>query len=256
MTLPDGGTKPDKAGPFTTYFRWRPQRTFFAHLFKAVVKQHHREDLPVLRGLIPRDGIVLDVGAHAGQFTKLFSRLADRGFVLAVEPGSYARVILRLAVLLNRRRNVAILPFALGASAGLTVLRLPVKRSGSFGFGLSHLGTTGAAESVVTEVVAVATIDALVESLGITRLDFIKADIEGWERQMIAGAARTLAALKPSLLLELHEGQLARAGNSLTETWAALEALGYRPFIAERDQLTPLAAPRQGDVFWRPGGDT
>ena len=31
----------------------------------------------------------IDVGAHAGQFTKLFARLAAGGRVYAIEPGSY-----------------------------------------------------------------------------------------------------------------------------------------------------------------------
>ena len=81
---------------------------FLAHSFKAAFKQHHKEDLPVLRRVIPRDGVVLDVGAHAGQYTKLFAGIASDGFVLAVEPGSYARTILRVALTFNRLRNVAV----------------------------------------------------------------------------------------------------------------------------------------------------
>jgi hypothetical protein len=54
-------------GPAASPYRGRITAGFFAHLFKAVCKQHHRELLPLLRPLIPADAVVLDVGAHAGQ---------------------------------------------------------------------------------------------------------------------------------------------------------------------------------------------
>jgi FkbM family methyltransferase len=231
------------------YYRGRVNPGAFAHLFKAVAKQHHRELLPLLRPLIPEDAIVFDVGAHAGQFAKLFARLAPRGFVYAFEPGSYARAILRTAIRFNRITNVAILPMALGERCSVARLTLPVKRSGSYGFGLAHLGTgTDAAE---IEAVAVATLDAVVDALQLSRLDFIKADIEGHELRMIEGARATLARLKPALFIEMNEAHLARAGDSLAAAWRTLGDLGYRPFEFTQERK-PAAAPREGDILWLP----
>src|SRR5579871_800768 len=150
------------------YFRWRVSPTYLAHLFKAVFKQHHKPIIPLFRRLIPEDGVVLDVGAHAGQYAKIFSRLACRGQVLAFEPGSYARSILRVALWLNRRHNVAVLPIGLGAREGTEILTLPVKRPGSYGFGLAHFGAETRFQTVEREVVAVTTIDRVVEVLGLT----------------------------------------------------------------------------------------
>lgn len=225
--------------------------TFFAHLFKAVFKQHHRVLLPLLRPLIPRDAIVLDVGAHAGQFAKLFARLAPEGFVIAVEPGSYARLILRAALLFNRIRNVAVLPMALGERAGVATLTMPVKRAGSFGFGLSHLGPSDRAGAVRAEVVAVATLDEIAASLGLKRLDFIKADVEGWELQLLRGGRNTLARFKPTLLLEMNAAQLARAGDTIAEAWRFLGELGYVPHRAtENGGLARVTEQRGGDIWW------
>ena len=115
----------------TAYYRWRPGLTWLAHLFKAIAKQHHRAMLPVLRRLIPTDGVVLDVGAHAGQFTKLFAGIARDGPVIAVEPGAYARSILRPALALNRVRNVVTVPVGLSDRSGVSILSVPIKRRGS-----------------------------------------------------------------------------------------------------------------------------
>jgi FkbM family methyltransferase len=234
------------------YYRFRLNPGFLAHLFKAVFKQHHRALVPMLRQVIPDDAVVIDVGAHAGQFTKLFARLAPKGFVYAFEPGSYARAILRTAVRLNRLRNVAILPLALGERSGVAILTVPVKRSGSYGFGLAHLagGNETAAE---IEAVGVATLDDAVMALGIGRLAFIKADIEGYELRLVRGARDTLRRFKPALLLEVDEPRLVRAGDRMEELWSELEALGYHAYEASVER-TRLLAPRGGDVLWLADG--
>lgn len=233
------------------YYRGRVTAGYFAHLFKAVCKQHHRELLPLLRPIIPADAIVFDVGAHAGQFTKLFATLTPRGFVFAFEPGSYARGILRIAVRLNRLDNVVILPLGLGEGCGVATLTVPVRRTGSYGFGLAHLGAADDRRRAESETVALATLDSVVESLRLTRLDFIKADIEGFEAQMLRGAHTTLERLRPALLLEMNAAHLSRAGDSLGAAWQFLSNLGYRPYAAApRRAEAPLAAPGEGDVLW------
>ena len=231
-------------------YRFRLNPGFLAHLFKAVFKQHHRALLPVLRPLVPADAVVFDVGAHAGQFAKLFARLAPQGQVYAFEPGSYARAILRTALFLNRLGNVAVLPLALGDRSGVARLSVPVKASGSFGFGLSHLGASVRAAEV--EAVPLATLDDAADALGIARLDLVKADIEGFELRLVEGARATLARFRPALLLELDDAHLARAGDTLAGAWDTLTALGYRAY-EPTPARTPIAAPRGGDVLWLPG---
>jgi FkbM family methyltransferase len=232
-------------------YRGRVTAGFFAHLFKAIFKQHHRELLPMLRPVVPEDAIVFDVGAHAGQFAKLFARLAPKGFVFAFEPGSYARAILRAAIRLNRIRNVAILPLGLGSHSGVAVLSVPVKSSGSYGFGLSHMGRVDGTRPVETEIVGLATIDAVVEALALDRLDFIKADIEGFELRLVEGARTTLARLKPALFLEMNSAHLARAGDTLETAWQTLTELGYRPHQGNASAVPlPIDQPREGDILW------
>lgn len=240
----------EDAAPLERYFSGRITPGFFAHLFKAVCKRHHRELIPLFRQILAEDAIIFDVGAHAGQFTKLFARLAPDGYVFAIEPQSYARVILRSAILLNRLRNVAILPFGLGDTAGLALLSLPVKRSGSYGFGLAHVGAADNRRSE-TEAVAIATIDELVALLRLDRLDLIKADIEGFELRLLTGARQTLTRLKPALYLEMNTAHLARAGDTLAAAWAWLGELGYQPHDSGIEHpLSPLVAPREGDILW------
>ncbi|HTV46723.1 MAG TPA: FkbM family methyltransferase [Stellaceae bacterium] len=238
-------------------YRWRVSRGFAAHLFKAVTQQHHRPLAPTLARLVPAAGVVLDVGAHAGQFTKLFAGIASAGRVYAFEPGSYARSVLRAVVWLHRLDNVEILPLALGAAAGLARLNLPIKDSGSYGFGLSHLGSPADRwHRVAAELVALTTIDAVVATLGLGRVDFIKADIEGWELSLLRGAEGTLRRFRPGLLIELSQAHLDRAGDRLGDAFGFLEGLGYAAFkLAPGGALVPVTAPHDGDFWFIPAGE-
>jgi FkbM family methyltransferase len=223
-----------------------------AHLWKATTQQHHRALMPLIAHMVPRDGVVFDVGAHAGQFAKLFSRAAGpEGRVYAFEPGSYARSILRTVVWTRRLRNVAIVPLALGDASRVDVLTMPVKASGANAFGLTHLGRPEARWPTVSEeLVAQTTIDETATALALDRLDFIKADIEGWELRLLHGAGAVLDRFRPRLMIELNDAHLARAGDSVADAFAFLTTRGYRAFaFREPGALVPVTAPRDGD-FW------
>ncbi len=237
-------------------YRWRLSGSFAAHLFKATTQQHHRALAPTIARMVPRAAVVFDVGAHSGQYTKLFARAAFAGRVYAFEPGSYARAILRVVVWLHRLGNVAVLPMALGTQCGVGNLSVPVKRSGSYGFGLSHLGAPQERwVAVAQELVALTTIDTVAAALALDRVDLIKADIEGWELSLLRGAEDTLRRFHPCLLIELSGAHLTRAGGTLDAAFAFLAGLGYAAFeLAPGGSLVPVSTPHDGD-FWFISGD-
>jgi len=53
--------------------------------------------------------------------------------------------------------------------------------------------------------VPVSRIDALVQRLGLARVDYIKMDIEGAEREALSGARNTLAKHRPTLMIESYQ---------------------------------------------------
>jgi len=104
--------------------------------------------------------------------------------------------------------------------------------------------------------VATATVDGVVKTLDLDRLDFIKADIEGWELRLLHGAESTLDRFRPRLLLELSGTALARAGDRLADAFAFLAARGYRAFRLEPGaSLALVSAPVDGDFWFIPADD-
>ena len=209
----------------------RQRASWIAHLFKAAMQQHHRELRPLFSPYIPRDAVVVDVGAHAGQFSKLFAKMAPHGRVYAFEPSAYALSVMAPAV------RVTLIPMGLSDSSGVLELTTPVKRRGGLGFGTAHLGEGDEIGAVVVQPVSVTTLDAFARSENLRRLDFIKADVEGWELHALRGGEEALRRFHPALYLEVDDGMLARAGDTAPGLFAFLHALGYR--AAKAPSLTP-----------------
>lgn len=236
--------------PTSLTLRQRVSR--LAHVWKAITQNHHQALAATLHSWIPSDGVVLDVGAHSGQFSKLFAKLAPQGHVYAFEPSGYARSILEEVVRAHRLRNIEIIAAALGDQQSNRTLSTPLKPGGRLGFGLAHLGAAqGEARS---ETVPVWTLDAFVARRHVSRLDFLKADIEGFEGRMLAGAQETLARFRPALLLELDAARLARAGDTPAPIFAQLSSLGYRAHRLTPDSgLGRVGADTEpGDFLFEP----
>ena len=117
---------------------------------------------------------------------------------------------------------------------------MPLKRSGSLGFGLSHLGADHSGRQVRHETIHLTTLDRLVADTGLTRLDFLKADIEGWEARMLAGGKSALARFRPVIMLELVAEHLARADDTPGKVWEVLAPMGYRTLRLDGVRTTPV----------------
>jgi FkbM family methyltransferase len=212
--------------------------SYTLHLTKCLLKSDHDYLAPVFRLLLPDDAVILDLGAHGGQFSKLFSRLFPQGQVFSFEPGGYARSILEKVVKLRGLKNVEIIPMALGEKPDNLTLNMPIKKSGSRGYGLSHLGQAEAGRNYTQEMIEQTTVDQFVKSRKLNRLSLIKADIEGWEGFMLRGGAQSIQKFKPVLYLELYEPHLKRTGEDLQEIWDMLMGWGYRAHVYDEAQDT------------------
>ena len=140
----------------------------------------------------------------------MLSGLTPGGLVVAVEPGSYARSILRMALWLRGARNVIVVAAGLGDKAGAAMIRTPIKRPGDMGYGPATLFAL--TREAVAEPVAIVTLDDLVRTLNLPALHLIKADIEGSEAAMVAGAIETIEQHRPAILLETERSSAAARG--------------------------------------------
>ncbi len=139
--------------------------------------------------------VVYDVGANAGFFTLLASKLAGlNGAVYAFEPIERNLRFIREHLRLNDASNVHVMPVAISDRSG--ILRFAAAHNPAMG-GLSETGEI--------EVQA-KTLDELARALPPPA--FIKMDIEGAEHAALSGAIEMLRSARPTILLSEHGWEL------------------------------------------------
>lgn len=158
--------------------------------------EHSQSEVKFMRfilGLISKgryDSTVIDAGAYLGDLTIPLSRMSRE--VYAFEPHAETREVLTYNLRINGCHNVTVLPYALGdTGADVTYRNLWLEN------GLASPGSTQMADPSGDSTAQMVTLD----SLGL-RPDFIKADVEGFEIPLLAGAMDTLRENRCTLFLE------------------------------------------------------
>lgn len=142
--------------------------------------------------------VILDIGANIGCTALLFSELAQQ--VYAFEPAPSTFHFLKQNIDNSGLDNIALQNIGLGAEPGeFTLTFSPANRSGGF---VSNRTQVNAGH--VTEKIMVRQLDEVLRSLDISKVDFIKIDVEGFERQVLQGATQALSTYQPTVVLELN----------------------------------------------------
>lgn len=167
---------------------------------------------------------VLDIGAHYGLYTLgLSGRAGAGGRVICFEPNPYTLTVLRKTVQANHLPNVTLEPKALGSAPGQADLWVRGSSSSSSLHRFEVWGR-GDLEKVSCEVT---TLDAYTAAAGIAP-DVLKMDVEGFEWDVLQGAAQTLQAHSARICCELHPERLAAQGHSDQAVIDLLAEWGYR----------------------------
>jgi FkbM family methyltransferase len=169
--------------------------------YRRRIAEETRSGEPELAGLaklVPRGGTAIDVGANLGFFAYALSDIAD--WVVAFEPNPdyafFARWMLR--------GRAEVHQLALSDVSGRGTLYVPLSDRGM----VLHLA--GSLKQTHSQFRNTKTYDVEVRTLdefGLVGVRFVKADVEGSEREVLDGVARaTIARDRPIILLELLSG--------------------------------------------------
>jgi FkbM family methyltransferase len=196
-------------------------------------------DLPemlVWRGALRDGGLFVDVGANVGAYTIWAAELGAE--VIALEPAADTFALLKENIALNGYQVTAIRA-AVGDHCG----------TARFTAGLDAGNSLSPDGPVVTELV---TVDTLIGDRWVTGM---KVDVEGFEIDVLRGAARAMADRRIGLIqLEWNRMSTVSLGADRSPVAELLADYGYRlyrPDLAGR--LVPVAEPGFGtDVFARP----
>jgi FkbM family methyltransferase len=168
-----------------------------------IVMTRHEDD--IIERFLPKQGdIVVDIGAHMGRYTIIGAkRVGAQGKVVAIEahPGNFE--MLNRNIKLNQLTNVIPLNYAVYSKETKIKLYLPEVESGYTIYN-TIMSNRARTEDKFVEVNA-NTLDYILQSKGITDVNWIKIDVEGAEFEVLKGASNVLSKSKDiALLIEVH----------------------------------------------------
>lgn len=162
--------------------------------------------------LLKEGNVFYDIGAHAGFYTLLASKLVGpMGRVFAFEPSGRNFELLKKHVEINGIENAWIFNVAVAGKTGT------VRFDETSPFSAQFKTTTDKAFPRVRSV----SIDDLVYGQKINPPDFLKIDTEGSEAEILKGGLKVLKNYSPSIFLSTHSESL------LKECLELLKNLNY-----------------------------
>lgn len=204
------------------------------HYYQARFRNRFGPLVEALARWIPQGATILDVGANHGKMSRPLAKLP--GTILhAFEPVPYNFTLLTRVT--KSLPNVTRHNFALSDNKGTVSIYIPVRPSKRISPGAAHMGDTAHADTFGTATAPTVaeleintdTLDATAEREHITKVDFMKIDVEGAESLVIAGGTRTIAQHKPAIYCEISD-RCQNLGKSPEDIVAPLQSMGYRLF--------------------------
>ncbi len=180
--------------------------------------------------LLKKGSTFLDIGANSGYYTIIASKLVgENGHVYAIEPDPKNIALLKENILINDCRNVTVIEKALDIKSGFT----------HFNFEKFNRGESSISLKKGKTKVATISLDDLVQTLKVKKIDVINMDIEGAEIATLKGGMKTLSSSSNiCLFIEYNPASIRRLGYQERELLKQLKTLGFTidKIIDEREQ--------------------
>lgn len=185
---------------------------------------HEFRELLFLHQYLKADMTFVDVGANLGEYSLFAAKRLTQGRVLAFEPLPSMRTLLQENIAMNKLSNIEVFPVGLSSHAEtLTIYEFDDANEGLATFYPGHRGSKPSID------LPLRSLDEVIGSLKLSRVDFIKMDIEGGELKALQGCRSVIERFKPVFLVEINEESYRAAGYTVDDVVAFFNEFGYKP---------------------------
>ena len=192
--------------------------------------EYETTELDFIMKNIPSDALVIDVGANIGWYTLNLSKFLTNGQVMAFEPFSKNHLALQSNIEANQFKNIKVYQIGLGNKNEKLQIRY---NSADHNLGMASINLT---TYDYIEDIEVKRLDDFTSQMDLSKLKFIKIDIEGFEFEALLGMAEILGKYKPLLLIEQDENVLQSKTPEVVEKIDEfLKAIGYKKYWIDRN---------------------
>ena len=142
---------------------------------------YNLEELQFLRTHVRKGGVFVDVGANVGTYALALARdVGEAGKVIAIEPHPVTHARLAFNNAASAYRQVKLVQAACGADNG----ELLIETDGD-NLGASHIASCNASGKAIR--VPSLRLQRILEEAGVTSVDALKIDVEGYEDRVLTG---------------------------------------------------------------------
>ena len=192
--------------------------------------------------LVREGDTAIDIGANLGYYARPISDIiGHEGHLYAIEPVPVIFSVLKRNM--RGKKNATLLNYALGEEERqIEMANDSVAAAGYFGTGRNFVSEGELSKDAVRFTAQMKQGSQLFADL--KRIDFIKCDIEGYERVVIPELKPILERHHPTLLIETD-------GDTRRDIVSLMEGLGYQAYMLQAGVEVPLDVDSDKDIIFR-----
>lgn len=186
-------------------------------------------ELLLLSQFISKNDIVFDIGANIGHYTYAFEQLTKSEYIYSFEP---IPQLFDNLTLLFPKINLSKIAFS-DKGKEVAEFKIPIINNNEYATrGKLDIDLIEPQETNYNIIkVSCDTVDNFVKDNNMTKIDFIKIDVEGHEFEVIKGALNTIINFRPILLIEIeqrhHDFSINEVFKFLSEYYSRIEFYSF-----------------------------
>lgn len=196
---------------------------------------YEEEELSMQYKIIEKNDVVFDIGGNYGWYSIHIAKKFPLSEIYSFEPVPNTFAILKENISINNIKNIKVVNMGLSNEVGEFTFycdpNLTVNAS------LNNVSDNSNAIEVICKVDI---FDNFVKKNNITKIDFIKCDIEGAELFALIGAKKSINNYKPKIFVEMLRKWALKFGYHPNDIIFFLKELGYKCFIINKGSLEEI----------------
>ena len=206
-----------------------------------VFKVHEPLTTKLISKILTKGMVCLDIGSNIGYYALLEHKIiGNTGKVIALEPSPANFEILKKNIDIQNSSNIECYNLAAGDKNGTTRFVIDKRSNGC-------MTVADNEEPIIPGDiinVPIKRIDDFVNEIKLQKLDFLRMDVEGFEKHIFEGMKNTLSKFKPLIQIEIHASLM---GYSETEKmFQILKDIDYEVmYYIPRDVDVPIIGTKK-----------
>lgn len=205
---------------FASAYSYEFETNFFGLKYKGNLQNHidsqvyfygayEKPNLLLMRKLLSRtdNPVCLDIGANTGHHSLFLPKYSSQ--VHSFEPYAGVRDICERRIRDNALTNITVHGVALGDADGELDYYAPISNNtGTGSFVSQREGNQSAGKHQVFRG------DTYIKTLSLAKIDLIKIDVEGFEKEVLDGMKEVLVRYRPTVIIEFSKDTKVKFGSS------------------------------------------